>query len=87
MRMMVNSNIVASTSGGRPDGIDEMYLMTVDVVFGRNFEQIILDFITTSSVTTCLPSLILFFCYYSAMQSIFVHSSSIGSRWDVMGVR
>ena len=85
---MVNSNIVASSSGGRPDGIDEMlYLMTVDVVVGRDFVQIILDFITTSSVTTCLLHW-LFFCYYSAMQSIFVHSSSIGSRWMcVMGVR
>lgn len=29
---MVNSSIVASSSGGRPDGINEMYLMTVDVV-------------------------------------------------------
>ena len=39
--MMVNNNIVASSSGGRPDGIDEMYLITVDVVVGRNFEQIV----------------------------------------------
>ena len=38
---MVNSSIVASSSGGRPDGINEMYLMTVDVVDGRNFEQIV----------------------------------------------
>jgi len=40
--MMVDSNMVAS-SNGRPDGIDdEMYLMTVDVVVERNFEQLVI---------------------------------------------
>jgi len=39
--MMVDSNIVAS-SNGRPDGIDEMYLMTVDVVVERNFKQLVI---------------------------------------------
>ena len=40
--MMVDSNMVAS-SNGRPDGIDEMYLMTVDVVVvERNIEQLVI---------------------------------------------
>ena len=39
MRMMVDSNKVVSSSG-RPDVIiDEMHLMTADVV-GRNFEKL-----------------------------------------------
>ncbi len=40
MRIMVDSNMVASSSGRPDDVIDEMYLMIVDAGFGRNFEKL-----------------------------------------------
>lgn len=39
MRMMVDSSMVASSSG-RPDIIDEMHLVSADIGVGRNFEKL-----------------------------------------------